>query len=87
MDELAGDGSENVENIRSGGDPEKLNKVLSANPELRDAWHEPKAYREVFATSAEAQVATKLLGDLNHMDALFYSRRPEHHAELARAVA
>ena len=32
-------------------------------------------------------VATKLPGDLNRMDAFFYSRRPEDHAELARAVA
>ena len=86
-DTPAGDGSENAENVRSGDDPEKLNEVLNANPELRDAWHEAKAYREVFATPAEAQAATKLLGDLHRMDALFYSRRPEDHAELARAVA
>jgi hypothetical protein len=86
-DTPAGDGGESVENVRSGDDPEKLNEVLNANPELRDAWHEAKAYREVFATPAEAQAATKLLGDLNRMDALFYSRRPEDHAELARAVA
>ena len=38
-------------------------------------------------TPAEAQAATKLLGDLNHMDALFFSQRPEDHAELARSVA
>jgi hypothetical protein len=86
-DTPAGDGGENAENVRSGDDPEKLNEVLNANPELRDAWHQAKAYREVFATPAEAQAATKLLGDLNRMDALFYSRRPEDHAELARAVA
>jgi len=68
-------------------DSEKLNAALDANSELRDAWHDAKAYREVFATPAEAQAATKLLGDLNRMDALFYSRRPEDHAELARAVS
>jgi hypothetical protein len=72
---------------RADDDPENLNEVLDANPELRDAWHDAKAYREVFATPAEAQAATKLLGDLNRMDALFYSRRPEDHAELARAVS
>ena len=86
-DALAGEAGEKVENVRSDGDPEKLNQVLDANPELRDAWQEAKAYREVFATPAEAQAATKLLGDLNRMDALFYSQRPEDHAELARAVA
>jgi len=55
--------------------------VLDANPELRDAWHDAKAYREMFATPEEA------LDDLNRMDALFFSRRPEDHAELARAVS
>jgi len=68
-------------------DAEKLNGVLEANPELRAAWQDAKAYREVFATPAEAQAATKLLGDLNRMDTLFFSQRPEDHAELARAVA
>jgi len=61
--------------------------VLDANPELRDAWHDAKAYREVFATPEEARTATKRLDDLNRMDALFFSRRPEDHAELARAVS
>jgi hypothetical protein len=69
-DGLTNDGGEKAENIRSVGDAEKLNEVLNANPELRDAWHDAKAYREVFATPAEAQAATKLLGDLSRMDAL-----------------
>lgn len=86
-DGVTNDGGEKAEKIRSDGEAGKLNEVLDANPELRDAWQEAKAYREVFATPAEAQAATKLLGDLNRMDALFYSRRPEDHAELARAVA
>src|ERR1700722_18921689 len=71
----------------SVADQEKLNGVLEANPELRDAWRDAQAYREVFATPADAQAATKLLGDLNRMDALFFSQRPEDHAELARSVA
>ena len=71
----------------SAADQEKLNGVLEANPELRDAWRDAQAYREVFATPADAQAATKLLGDLNRMDALFFSQRPEDHAELARSVA
>jgi hypothetical protein len=74
-------------NSNGPADQEKLNGVLEANPELRDAWRDAQAYREVFATPAEAQAATKLLGDLNRMDALFYSQRPEDHAELARSVA
>jgi hypothetical protein len=76
-----------AEHPPSDVDDTKLNSVLEENPELRDAWHDAKAYREVFATPAEARAATKLLGDVNRMDALFFSRRPEDHAELARAVA
>jgi hypothetical protein len=68
-------------------EPEHLRAALDANPELRDAWREASAYRETFATPDEARAATALLGDLNRMDALFYSRRPEDHAELARQVA
>ena len=64
-----------------------MRAALDANPELRDAWREAGAYRETFATPEEARAATAQLGDLNRMDALFYSRRPEDHAELAREVA
>jgi hypothetical protein len=68
-------------------EPEHLRAALDANPELREAWREAGAYRETFATPEEARAATAQLGDLNRMDALFYSRRPEDHAELAREVA
>jgi len=68
-------------------DPEKLRAAFEANPELRQAWDDAKAYRETFATPEEARNATALLADLNRMDALFYSRRPEDHAELARSIA
>jgi hypothetical protein len=68
-------------------EPEHLRAALDANPELRDAWQEARAYRETFATPEEAGAATASLGDLNRMDALFFSRRPEDHAELARAVS
>ena len=68
-------------------EPEHLRAALDANPELRDAWQEASAYRETFATPEEARAATALLGDMNRMDALFFSRRPEDHAELARAVS
>ena len=68
-------------------EPEHLREALDANPELREAWQEASAYRETFATPEEARAATALLGDMNRMDALFFSRRPEDHAELARAVS
>jgi hypothetical protein len=77
------------EDAASGADGESagLDQILDSKPELRAAWNEAKEYREVFATPAEARAATKLLGDLNRMDALFFSKRPEDHAELARHVA
>lgn len=70
-----------------GLEPENLRAAFDANPELRQAWHDARDYRESFATPQEARDATALLADLDHMDALFFSRRPEDHAELARAVA
>ena len=73
--------------VSAGLDPEHLRAALDANPELRDAWREAGEYRETFATPEAARAATAQLGDLNRMDALFYSRRPEDHAELAREVA
>lgn len=68
-------------------EPQHLRAALDANPELRTAWQDANAYRETFATPDEARAATASLADLDRMDALFFSRRPEDHAELARAVA
>jgi hypothetical protein len=68
-------------------EPEKLRAAFDANPELRRAWQDAREYRETFATPEEARAATALLGDLDRMDALFFSQRPEDHAALARAVA
>ncbi|MGC2705295.1 MAG: hypothetical protein WA361_12330, partial [Candidatus Acidiferrales bacterium] len=76
-----------AENLTAQDVPANLQEAFAANPELREAWRDVNEYRETFATPAEARAATALLGDLNRMDALFYSRRPEDHAELARAVA
>jgi len=66
---------------------EELAPILDANPDLRAAWDDAQAYRETFATPEEARKATALLADLDRMDTLFFSQRPEDHAELARAVA
>jgi hypothetical protein len=68
-------------------EPAHLRATLDANPELRAAWHDASAYRESFPTPDAAREATTLLADVNHMDALFFSRRPEDHASLARAIA
>jgi hypothetical protein len=67
--------------------PEPIRAALDANPDLRRAWDDAEAYRETFATPEAARAATAQLADLDRLDALFYSRRPEDHAELARAVA
>jgi hypothetical protein len=71
----------------TSAEPENLRAAFDANPELRQAWQDAQAYRETFATPEEARAATGLLADLDHMDALFFSQRPEDHAALARAVA
>jgi hypothetical protein len=73
--------------LTGAAEPAHLRAALEANPELRAAWRDAKAYRETFATPEEARTATGMLADLNRMDALFFSRRPEDHAQLARAVA
>jgi hypothetical protein len=67
--------------------PEPIRAALDANPDLRRAWDDAQAYREAFATPEAARVATSQLADLDRLDSLFYSRRPEDHAELARTVA
>jgi hypothetical protein len=68
-------------------EPESLRAAFDENPELREAWRDAQAYREAFATPEEARAATELVADLNHMDALFFSKRPEDHTALAQAVA
>jgi hypothetical protein len=68
-------------------EPVHLRAAFEENPELRAAWHDANAYRKTFATPEEALAATGMLADLNRMDTLFFSRRPEDHAQLARAVA
>jgi hypothetical protein len=68
-------------------DPANFRGIFEANPELRRAWQEAQSYRETFATPEAARAATAQLADLDRMDALFFSHRPEDHAELARLVA
>lgn len=70
----------------ASAEPENLRAVFEKNPEMRRAWQDAAAYRDSFATPEEARAATALLADLDRMDALFFSRRPEDHAALARAV-
>ena len=66
---------------------EAFGEILDANPRLRAAWNDAQEYRETFATPEKAREAIALIGDLNHMDALFFSGRSEDHAELAKSLA
>lgn len=73
--------------LNEKGEPEALKEIFDAKPELRQAWQDAREYREVFATPAEARRATELIGDLNRLDALFFSPRIEDQAELAKSIA
>jgi hypothetical protein len=79
--------SRNGSDAANASEPDNLRVAFDANPELREAWHDASAFREAFPTPEAAREATVLLEDLNRMDALFFSRRPEDHAALARAIA
>lgn len=91
LDDQAGEstvGTADSRDAAKSGDVEaKLEAALKANPELKRAWEDAQAYRELFKTPADAHAATASLADLARMDGLFFSGRPEDHAELARAVA
>jgi len=86
-DHLVGPEAGDFINTADAASPESVRAALEANPDLRRAWDDARAYREAFVTPDAARAATARLTDLDRMDALFFSRRPEDHAELARAVA
>ena len=81
--ELAGEAGEKAE----AADSEALNTILAANAELKSAWDDAKVYREAFASPEKAREAVALLGDLNRLDALFFSSRTSDHARLAESIA
>ena len=64
----------------------ELKKIVEEHPEFRAALSEASAYREVFETPEAAKSANAVVADVNRLDALFFSRKPEDHVELARAV-
>jgi hypothetical protein len=101
LDENAGsvDPAARVPDGRAGGERDEeangdivaanseLQKIADANPRVREVMQEAAAYKEVFQTPGEARQARDLVTDVNRLDALFFSRRPEDHKELAKAVA
>jgi hypothetical protein len=76
-----------LQSFSEQGLPEDLRVAVDENPELRTAWQHAQEYRKTSATPEAERQATSLLTDLDSMDALFFSRKPEDHAELARSVA
>ncbi len=87
LDDIAVTAAQPVTTSDPSLEPAHLQAAFQANPELRAAWHDAKSYREAFTTPEAARAATGMLADLNRMDALFFSRRPKDHAQLAHAVA
>jgi len=79
--------NDNPEQQPESPNDQSLRAILDENPELRRAWQDARAYRETFPTPEAARTATAQLADLDRMDALFFSRRPEDHAVLARSIA
>jgi hypothetical protein len=80
-------------------DPFQLRAIFESHPELRDAWREAQTFREIFPnvesareiqklfpTLDDARAANSQVSDLARLDALFFSNRPESHAELAAAI-
>ena len=72
---------------QQSAEPQNLKATFDANPELRRAWHDAQEYRSAFATPEEARAATTALADLERIDSLFFSGRPEQHSELARMIS
>jgi hypothetical protein len=80
-------------------DPVQFRAIFESNPELRDAWREAQTFREIFPnvesareiqklfpTLDDARAANTQVSDLARLDSLFFSNRPESHAELAAAI-
>jgi hypothetical protein len=83
----------------ASADAVQFRTIFESNPELRDAWREAQTFREMFPdvesareiqklfpTLDDARAASSQVSDLARLDALFFSNRPESHAELAAAI-
>lgn len=80
-------------------DPAQFRTIFESNPALRDAWRDAQSFREIFPdvesaraiqklfpTLEDARAANSQVADLARLDTLFFSNRPESHAELAAAI-
>lgn len=88
-----------VETDSSREEPAQYRAIFEANPELAEAWRESQGFREIFPnietareiqklfpTLNDARAADAQVADLARLDTLFFSNRPESHAELAAAI-
>ena len=69
---------------RSMANPE-LREIMEEHPELRERWMRGVRTGKCLRRRRRRR-GGRLVADVNRLDALFFSRRPEDHAELARAV-
>jgi len=81
-----------IASIRPLYTPPPLNPRTSAppstrTPNLRAAWHDASAYRESSQRPKPPAKPPRSWLTVNHMDALFFSSRPEITPSLARAIA
>jgi hypothetical protein len=87
------------EDVKSADGATAYRAIFNANPELREAWDTARAYRnifpdlqqaymlhQIFPTPVEAQRAASQAAELERIDSLFLSNRPEAMAELAATI-
>lgn len=91
--------ADEAETNRANAEPENYRHIFDANPELREAWNAANSYREIFPdveqarsiqklfpTAADAERAAAEVAELDRIDAMFLSNRPESLAELAATI-
>lgn len=67
-------------------EPGQYSAIFESNPELAEAWRDARGFREIFPTVETARAAGAQVAELARLDTLFFSNRPESHAELAAAI-
>jgi len=99
FDSSESDQGANAHGNSTASDPAQFQAIFESNPELRDAWRDAQSFREIFPdvesaraiqklfpTLEDARAANSQVADLARLDTLFFSNRPESHAELAAAI-
>jgi DNA-binding FadR family transcriptional regulator len=71
----------------ASGDEASSDEPADGGGQTANAVKDVEEYREIFATPSEARQARERAAEVSRLDTLFFSKNPEDHAELARAVA